>query len=924
MVGNLTHYSGTRRSSRHLSVCVGKRHIGTTGPTFRKRALDIVTDTLAAALGSSYRIERELGQGGMATVYLAYDLKHERKVAVKVLRPDLAAVIGAARFLREIKTIATLQHPHILGLIDSGEVDGTAYYVMPFVDGESLRDRLRREKQLPIADAVQIATEVASALDYAHRHGVIHRDIKPENILLHDGSALVADFGIALAASKGGGARMTETGMSLGTPHYMAPEQAMGDRDITARVDVYALGATTYEMLVGDPPFTGSTAQAIVAKVMTERPRPIYPQRDTVPPAVEQAVLTALEKLPADRFATAAQFADALHVTAATANARRTGAPQSGAGARRTPLGARLRDPMVLALGMVAIAAIVVAAWERRPPPSVTPAVVRFTIPASPSARNNVLGFNTLNVSPDGRTLLYAAQSSGRHEQLVLRSLDDVVPRPLPGTEDAGQPSFSPDGRWIVFVRGNQLYKVSVDGGNPQVLSNAPGSFAGASWSTTGVIVVSGNRTLYEIPESGGALREFGARVPGQGFTVAPFVVDSARCILYASQATATPTSSKIAIASLTTGDAMVLDLPGIQPLGLIDNKLVYATVAGTIMVVPIDLAKRRVLGAPVQLLDNLVVNNSTGLARGAFAHGTLIYQTGTQLSQLVIVGRGDTTRTVLADRRDYSFPRLSPDGRRIAVTIGAGDRRDVWLDDIASGTLTRLTSDGSTNERPEWTPDGTRVLYRSDRGARTGIYSRPADLSAEPTQLNLGGHFDVYEAVMSPDSRYVAFQLDTLGADIYYQAVSGDSTPHPISTNPAAVEIMPRISPNGQWIAFTTDESGRNEVVVQPFPGPGGRVQVSVDGGTEPVWSRDGRRLFYRGDGLLMAAAISPGPAFAVVRRDTVLTDTYMFAGNPHANYDVMPDGNHFLFLLGADSGELVVVSNWDAVARSRLKAAP
>ena len=230
---------------------------------------------LSTALADRYRVERELGAGGMATVYLAEDLKHRRKVAIKVLRPELAAVIGADRFLREIETIAGLQHPHILGLIDSGEMDGTAYYVMPFVEGESLRDRLVREKQLPIADAIRIATEVAGALDYAHRHGVIHRDIKPENILLHDGAALVADFGIALAASKAGGERMTETGMSLGTPQYMSPEQAMGEREITARSDIYALGAMTYEMLAGEPPHTGATSQAIIARLMTEEPRAI-------------------------------------------------------------------------------------------------------------------------------------------------------------------------------------------------------------------------------------------------------------------------------------------------------------------------------------------------------------------------------------------------------------------------------------------------------------------------------------------------------------------------------------------------------------------------------------------------------------------------------------------------------------------------
>src|SRR6476469_4526637 len=267
---------------------------------------------LQSALADRYRIEGEIGAGGMATVYLAEDLRHDRKVALKLLRPELSAVIGAERFLAEIKLTANLQHPHILPLFASGEADAHLFYVMPFVEGESLRARRNREKQLPVAEAVRIATEVASALDYAHRHGVVHPDIKPENILLHDGRALVADFGIALAASKAGGNRMTETGMSLGTPHYMSPEQAMGEREITARSDVYALGVVLYEMLTGAPPFTGSTAQAIVARVLTEPPRPILPQRHTIPAEVEGAILIALEKLPADRFATASEFADAL------------------------------------------------------------------------------------------------------------------------------------------------------------------------------------------------------------------------------------------------------------------------------------------------------------------------------------------------------------------------------------------------------------------------------------------------------------------------------------------------------------------------------------------------------------------------------------------------------------------------------------
>ena len=303
---------------------------------------------LQSALADRYRLDREIGAGGMATVYLAQDVRHDRKVALKVLRPELAAVIGAERFLAEIKLTANLQHPHILPLFDSGEADSYLFYVMPFVEGETLRDRLTREKQLPVPDALRIAGEVASALDYAHRHGVVHRDIKPENILLHDGQALVADFGIALAASKASGSRMTETGMSLGTPHYMSPEQAMGEREITARSDVYALGAVLYEMLTGEPPFTGNTAQAVVARVLTESPRPLATQRHTIPRHVEAAVITALEKLPADRFATAAEFAEALKDKTYTSHGSLEAAAAPAAPARHAD--ARLERPSPSAL----------------------------------------------------------------------------------------------------------------------------------------------------------------------------------------------------------------------------------------------------------------------------------------------------------------------------------------------------------------------------------------------------------------------------------------------------------------------------------------------------------------------------------------------------------------------------------------------
>ncbi|MEO6923817.1 MAG: serine/threonine-protein kinase, partial [Bryocella sp.] len=307
------------------------------------------SERLASSLAGRYTIEREIGAGGMATVYLAHDTKHDRDVAVKVLHPDLGAALGADRFLSEIRTTARLQHPHILPLLDSGDADGLLYYVMPLVTGETLRARLDRERQLPVPDAILIAREVADALSYAHGHNVIHRDIKPENILLQDGHALVADFGIALAVQTAGGARMTQTGLSLGTPQYMSPEQAMGEKNIDARSDIYALGAVTYETLVGEPPFTGPSVQAIVARLVTEEPRPISAQRKAVPPYVDDAVMHALEKLPADRFATSAQFAEALAGQGPTTNSR-----ASGSAAHNTARNSAWRRRLQLA-GAVAV-----------------------------------------------------------------------------------------------------------------------------------------------------------------------------------------------------------------------------------------------------------------------------------------------------------------------------------------------------------------------------------------------------------------------------------------------------------------------------------------------------------------------------------------------------------------------------------------
>ncbi|MEO7367636.1 MAG: protein kinase [Gemmatimonadaceae bacterium] len=882
-----------------------------------------MTTRLADALADRYRIEREVGQGGMATVYLAHDIRHDRDVAVKVLHPDLGAALGSERFLTEIRTTARPQHPHILPLLDSGEADGLLYYVMPLVTGETLRARLEREKQLPIDDAILIAGEVADALGYAHGHGVIHRDIKPENILLQGGHALVADFGIALAVQTAGGQRMTQTGLSLGTPQYMSPEQAMGERTIDARSDIYSLSAVAYEMLIGEAPFTGPTVQAIVARVMSEDPRPLITQRKSIPDYVDYAILRGLDKLPADRWPSANEFAEALKGKTASM-AGRTSATRMSAVKRKGGFAVRLRDPLVLTLGAIALVSTGLAAWKfRTGPPSEPETVVRFGIPAIESSHSNSLGLSTLSISPDGQNLVYVGKGENGREQLMIRNLGDVTARPLPGTENAGNPIFSPDGKWVAFVRGNQLFKIAVDGGRVQLLGTAPGTFNGASWSSTGNIVVSGNIGLFLIPDTGGEVSQLGKPDPSQKevFQDGPIVLDSYKSVVYSSWPRSAINDARLAITSLETGKTTVLNALGAYPLGVIDGVLVYVTASGSVMGVKIDVAKRRLIGSPVQLVTDVAVNAVSGLARASLSRtGTLFYQTKSQLSKLVIASRGSAPRVLLDQPGEYSFPRLSPDGKRVAVTVGSTDRRDIWLYEISSGTMTRLTTDGKSNDRPEWSPDGEYVLYRSDREVQTAIWRRPADLSGPSAEVIGGSRRGVFEAVMSPDARYLAYQVDTVGADLFYRALSVDTTEKPISTSPTAIETMPRISPDGRWIAFLTDESGTNEVVVQPFPGPGGRVQVSAGGGTEPVWSRDGMRLFYRSDSKFISARVNGGSTFSVAGRDTVFTDDYVYAANPHANYDVLPDGEHFLFLKPASEGNMIVAANWGSFMRARM----
>jgi serine/threonine protein kinase len=902
-----------------------RRSVPSWSIPFRTCGMPELLNRLRTAFADRYRLDDEIGAGGMATVYLAHDIRHDRRVAVKVLRPELAAVIGAERFLAEIKLTANLQHPHILPLFDSGEADSFLFYVMPFVAGESLRDRLRREKQLPVTDAVRIATEVASALDYAHRHGVVHRDIKPENILLHEGQAMVADFGIALAASKAGGDRMTETGMSLGTPHYMSPEQAMGEREITARSDVYALGAVLYEMLTGDPPFTGSTAQAIVARVVTETPRPLLPQRHTIPPHIEAAVLTALEKLPADRFGTAAEFAEALaspKYTAATTVASPAAAP-----AKRR----RWNPLMIAAIAVAGVATIAaVWAWLRPAPP---PLVNRFSLFLRPTeGLRPTIPSENVAISPDGTKLVYVgpAESGTR---LWLREHDKLRPTPIPGTDGGQSPFFSPDGRQLGFIRNGRTVRIlSLEGGPPLTLSDSINS-SGGDWGSDGYVYVEVDSGLARVRATGGPLE------PVYKFSIArheigtewPNVLPGGRGLIFrVRRAGQAPSEFDIMGMTLPSGQARPL-IRGIYARYAASGHLLVVTADGKLLAAPFDPANVTLKGSPVALLEGLR-SSPFEVNLAVSTTGTLVYASG---------GSSGSTRAVWVSREGTASPvdsswdpqgtinsvALSQNGKTLAVGLVRGAAQDIWVKQLPTGPFSRVTFGDSGHFRASWSADGRSLLYLTDRGSGAGLATTTrADGTGSPTVL-ASSPYNFVQVIGSRDGRWLLLRrtLGESGNGDIFAVRTGDTALVPLLTSPAR-EVSPALSPDGRWLAYESDESGTSEIYVRPFPDvASARWQVSLNGGTGPIWAHSGRELFYlNGRQEMVSTEVHPGAAFAVGETRILFpANSYTLAGN-YPLYDMAPDDRRFLMVRGAAAAgetELILTENWFEELRARAR---
>jgi len=867
---------------------------------------------LNAALEGRYRVERKLGEGGMATVYLADDLRHERKVALKVLKPELAAVVGAERFLAEIKTTANLQHPHILPLFDSGEADRFLFYVMPYVEGESLRERLDREHQLPVNEAVRIAINVSEALDYAHSHGVIHRDIKPANILLQAGKPVISDFGIALAVSAGGGGRLTETGLSLGTPHYMSPEQATGDLSVGAASDIYAVGCVLYESLVGHPPFIGGTAQAILGKIVTGDADPVTKHRRTVPPNVDAAIRRALEKVPADRFAGAGDLAAALS-NPAFRHAEAVGVAGTVSDVRRWQL-------LAAAASVVAVAAVGAGLAGLFGPEQRAPRVSRQEI------RLSSLDYRVdeviVAIASDGGILYRDREEEGLRSQLFYKARNDERGEPVPDTDGVFMAVFSPDGQRMAYVRGGSLVVRPVARGAPiMIAEDGDLSTPAVDWLDDGTI-------LYET-EDGPVLKRISADGAGPVQTVT-----TQNSLMWARQVRG---YDQALVTALPLGV-----VPG-QPLGILDlvsgeitwhlrdvarawyvppGRIVYGRSDGAVFATSYDPSTGALGGAGISLFEGVLVDGDR-IEMLVGDDGTLLWLKGAaEQPKTSFVWRDRQGGTERIDMEPVSGRvvtlALSPDGRSAAYDLQGRGSSDIWVQPLPSGAPSRLTDGEGRYRSPTWTPDGRSVVF-VDQSIIDGmrILRMRADGSTREIDT-LGVSARVFFAQVTPDAGALVFDgYQESGSGILYRDLVDDAQVTALTTEAGARAA--RVSPDGRWFAYSSaDAVGPTRIFVRPLPdATASRSPISLGQAGNPFWSRDATELFYvRSPGrTVMAVSFeASGSDFEVI--DRVPLFDYPESSSVGA-VDVAPTGQRFLVAVeesapASEEARLILVQNW------------
>jgi serine/threonine-protein kinase len=871
----------------------------------------------------------------MGEVYRARDTKLNRDVALKVLPDAFAADADRlARFKREAQVLASLNHPHIAAIYGFEDSGSTHALVLELVEGPTLADRIA-QGLVPLDEALPIARQIAEALEAAHEQGIIHRDLKPANIKLRtDGTVKVLDFGLAKAlepaSALSGGvtasptimspATMTGVGMILGTAAYMSPEQAKG-RSADKRSDIWAFGCVLYEMLTGRRPFAGEDVPETLAAIL--RGEPEWNALSVIaPPAIARVLRRCLERDPRRRLHDIAdarlEIEDALGAGTTSVEPHRATVQRS----RQWTISLAL---MFAVIGAVGGANVI---WYlRSSPQSAARPVARFVVAQPSTERPGGLMHPVVALSPDGTHLAWVADNHRGSDQLFVRQIDRLGDAPIPKTEGGHTPFFSPDGKWLGFFAEGKLKKVSINGGAPIVLADAPNPHGGA-WAADDTIVFAPTSTsvLWQISAAGGSPKavttlDSSKREAAHRW---PSFVSSSRAVLFsAGTAESGWDDSEIVVQSLETGERRALLRGGANARYVPTRHLVYVR-AGTLYAVGFDPTRLEVSGDPVPVVEGMLTSESNLAAQFSFSNlGTLVYvprSVGGAQRKLVWVDRAGTSQSLTAPVRSYAMPRVSPDGRRIAVQL-EGITNDVWVYDVNRNTLTRLTLEG-TSAQPIWSPDSKTVAFAAQRSNLRGLFLKDVDGSGTEEPLLMDESAIPHS--WSPDGKLIAFhQISrSTGRDVWLLPIDGERKPLLLLGTPHN-ERVAVFSPDGKWLAYLSDESGREEVYVQAFPGPGGKWQISTDGGSEPMWARTGRELFYRTGSTLMSVDIASHPTFVAGRPKPLFEGRYV-TNIGRANYDVSADSQRFLMIeaVGPEeqSTQLDVILEWFEELKARV----
>jgi Tol biopolymer transport system component len=835
----------------------------------------------------------------MGEVWKARDTRLDRSVAIKILPAGLARDPQfKLRFEREAKTISQLNHPHICTLYDVGD----DYLVMELLDGESLADRLERGP-LPLPEVLKFGAQIAEALDRAHRGNIVHRDLKPGNVMLTKSGAKLLDFGLAKAGElemlDGATVQkpLTQEGTILGTFQYMAPEQ-LEAADVDARTDIFALGALLYEMATGQRAFVAKSKASLIAAIVKEQPRPISEIQALTPPTFEHVVNKCLAKDPEDRWQSARDVAQEL---------RWIGEAGSQVGVRAPVVATRrsrerfARTTALIASALFVVAAIVAWRMYRRVE---APQVMRFSAPNTITSRP-VETYGTIAISPDGREIVYSS-SEGTTRRLFRRSIDQFEPKAIAGTEGGVQPFFSPDGKWLGYFARQRLWKVPLTGGQPTEIARAARS-RGADWLDDGTIVFCPYYYggIERVSSSGGSVSVVSKvdRAAGERSHRWPHALPGGKTILYSVGLGGSWDNAKVIAQRLDTGERKVVLSGGTDARYVPTGHLVY--VRGTsLYAVPFDADALEVRGQPVEVTSG-VANHSAGGAEFAFSpNGTLVYFSpgvgGDEGGRLVMLNRSGERLPALLPEGAFGHPKFSPS----ASSIICEHEFSIWTIDLVRGTTARVAA-GSRMGWPVWSSDGTRIYYASERSGPWQIWSRAADGSDEERRISKPADYSMTPSAVSPDGTEVLLHSDhkDSGTDVEVMDLNGNLrtlVKSDADDNPGT------FSPDGRWVTYTSDESGRDEVYVRPRSGPSGRWQISNEGGTQPRWKLDGEIAYLAGT-KIMTVAVTTSPTF------TANAPQLLFDKNA-SDFDLTRDGR-FLIVESPDSyapGRLNVVVNW------------